>query len=177
MDAFEQLVAELFFAEGYWVETSVKVTLSREEKLEINRFSAPRWELDVVAYKAATDELLVIECKSFLDSTGVQWAELQEGHASTRYKLFREPVLRKVVLGRLKQQMVAAGRCRENASVRLGMAVGKAKGSDDGLLREHFKANDWDYFGPDWLKDRIIARAAESYSNQISSVVAKLLVR
>lgn len=41
MDAFEQLVAELFFTEGYWVQTSVKVELTKEEKRAIGGAQAP----------------------------------------------------------------------------------------------------------------------------------------
>src|SRR5688572_10917612 len=111
MDAFEQLAAELLFADGWWVQTSVKVHLTKEEKKLVGRQSSPRWELDVVAYKGVSNEILVVECKSFLDSRGVQWCELQDGHSSTRYKLFREPVLRETVLARLATQMVAEGRC------------------------------------------------------------------
>ena len=177
MDAFEQLVAEIFLAEGYWVETSVKVVLTKEEKQLIGRHSAPRWEIDVVAYKAATDVLVAVECKSFLDSTGVQWAELQDGHPSTRYKLFREPLLRETVLERLRLQMLAAGRCRHAAKVELAMAVGNVKRGDDTKLRDHFHANGWLYYGPEWLRARLTDRAGESYDNKISSVVAKLLLR
>lgn len=177
MDAFEQLVAELFFAEGYWVETSFKVDLTKEEKVRIGRMSTPRWEIDVVAYKASTDELLAIECKSFLDSTGVQWAELQDGHASKRYKLFREPLCREVVLERLRLQMVESGRCRNSVAVRLAMVAGKIKRGDEPILQEHFSANAWGFYGPDWLRARLTKLASGSYSNQVSAVVAKLLLR
>lgn len=177
MDAFEQLVAELFFAEGYWVQTSVKVDLTKEEKAAIGRRSSPRWEIDVVAYQAATNELLAIECKSFLDSTGVQWAELQDGHASKRYKLFREPRLREIVLERLRVQMIDARRCHEGATIRLAMAAAKIKRGDDDRLEAHLRANDWLFFGPQWLRQRLRTRASEGYSNQVSSMVAKLLLR
>jgi len=52
MDAFEQVVEEILWREGYWVRTSVKVELTREEKIAIELPSSPRWELDVVAYKS-----------------------------------------------------------------------------------------------------------------------------
>ncbi|NYT40773.1 hypothetical protein HZY97_08400 [Sphingomonas sp. R-74633] len=177
MDAFEQLVAELFFAEGYWVQTSFKVELTKEEKAAVGRASSPRWEIDVVAYKAATDDLLAIECKSFLDSTGVKWAELQDGHASKRYKLFREPELHSVVLNRLRTQMVETGRCRDTTKVRLAMVAGKVKRGDEERLPEHIQSKGWLFFGPDWLRDRLQERARDGYSNQVSSIVAKLLIR
>jgi len=68
MDSFEQVVATILGRNGYWVRTSVKVALTPDEKREIGRPSAPRWELDVVAYSGSRNELLVVECKSYLDS-------------------------------------------------------------------------------------------------------------
>lgn len=177
MDAFEQLAAELLFADGWWVQTSVKVHLTKEEKKQVGRFSTPRWELDLVAYKGATNEILVVECKSFLDSRGVQWCELQDGHSSKRYKLFREPTLREVVLNRLVEQMTADGRCAPNPSVRLGMIAGKLRVGDENSLPEHFAANDWVFLGPEWLREQLGKMATSGYSNQVSAIVAKLLLR
>lgn len=177
MDAFEQLVSEILFNEGYWVQTSVKVALTKEEKRLIGRHSAPRWELDVVGYKPSANELIAIECKSFLDSTGVQLAEFKEGHKSTRYKLFREQTLRETILARLVTQMVEAGRCPANVSVTLGMVAGKIKPGDENGLAEHFEAQGWLLYGPKWLRAQLEALAQESYTNQVSSVVAKLLLR
>ena len=68
MDSFEQVVATILGRDGYWVRTSVKVALPPDEKREIDRPSAPRWELDVVAYSGSRNELLVVECKSYLVS-------------------------------------------------------------------------------------------------------------
>ncbi len=42
MDAFEHLVSEILWAQGYWVRTSVKVALTKEEKVAIGRPSSPR---------------------------------------------------------------------------------------------------------------------------------------
>jgi hypothetical protein len=155
----------------------VKVELTKEEKKLVGRHSSPRWELDVVGYKGATNEILVIECKSFLDSRGVQWCELQDGHTSTRYKLFREPVLREVVLGRLVAQMTSEGRCAPNPTIRLGMMAGKVKSGDEELLPEHFAGNGWEFFGPEWLRDQLSQMSGRGYSNQVSAIVAKLLLR
>ena len=40
MDAFEELASDIFWSEGYWVRTGVKVELTREEKIRIGRHSA-----------------------------------------------------------------------------------------------------------------------------------------
>ena len=55
MDAFEQLAADIFWNDGYWVRTGVKVELTRDEKIRIGLPSAPRWEIDLIAYRAATN--------------------------------------------------------------------------------------------------------------------------
>lgn len=73
MDAFEQVVAEILWLQGHWVRTSVKVELSKEEKKRIQRPSSPRWELDIVAYSGRSNLLSVVECKSYLDSSGVHF--------------------------------------------------------------------------------------------------------
>lgn len=177
MDAFEQLVSEILSAEGYWVQTSVKVHLTKAEKVQIGRPSSPRWELDIVAYKPDSNELYVLECKSFLDSTGVQLRELQDGHASTRYKLFREPVLREVVFGRLVAQFLEQGLCRKDPIVRLGMVAGKIKRGDEKGISKHFRERGWLFLGPNWIGGKLAEIANESYENKVSSVVAKLLLR
>ena len=66
MDSFESIVRTIFESKGYWVKTSFKVDLTKEEKRKIGRPSSPRWELDVVAYKGGIKEILVIECNLIL---------------------------------------------------------------------------------------------------------------
>lgn len=61
---------------GSWTQTSIQVDLTKAEKRALGRHSSPRWELDVEASCGATNELLVVECKSFLDSLGVRCATL-----------------------------------------------------------------------------------------------------
>lgn len=111
MDSFEALISYLLQQEGYWFRKTVKVELTAEEKKKIGRPSSPRWELDLVAYKGSSNELMVIECKSYLDSPGVRARGLagRDSKEAARYKLFNDSVLRKTVLGRLKKQLVASG--------------------------------------------------------------------
>ena len=79
MDSFESIVRTIFESKGYWVKTSFKVKLTKEEKRKIGRPTSPRWELDVVAYKGGSKEILVIECKSYLDGLGVSADGLKNG--------------------------------------------------------------------------------------------------
>lgn len=178
MDAFEQLAADIFWNEGYWVRTSVKVELTREEKLRIGRHSAPRWEIDLIADHAARNELLALECKSYLDSGGVQAAHFQPGSKyAHRYKLFHDSVLRETVLGRLRLQCAQRGLCPADATLRLGLIHAHATRHNASLLDSIFAEGGWLLFGPDWLNDHLGRMAAGSYENSTAALVAKLLLR
>lgn len=180
MDAFEQLVSEVLWMEGYWVRTSVKVALTKAEKVAIGRPSCPRWELDIVAYSGGENLLRVIECKSFLDSRGVGIASFVDPTPTeaARYKLFNEETLRQVVLGRLAEQFVESGACAAKPKVRLGLACGKiSSDTDREAIRSHFADQGWDLLDEPWLRAQLKRLASGSYENQVSAVVAKLLLR
>jgi len=179
MDAFEQLAADILWAEGYWVRTGVKVELTRDEKVRIGRHSAPRWEIDLVAYHAGREELLALECKSYLDSGGVHAAHFEPGSKyAHRYKLFHEPVLRETVLERLRQQCVERGLCPERVGpARLGLIHGHATARNAALLHPRFEREGWLLLGPEWLRAHLSRMATGSYENSTAAVVAKLLLR
>jgi hypothetical protein len=177
VDAFEQVVAELFWAQGYWVRTSVKVNLTKEEKTEADRPTMPRPEIDLVAYHGGRNHMLALECKSYLDSRGVTYGEVCGDVGSTTYKLFRRANLREVVLRRLAQQSVEQGLCRPGVTVQLGMVAGKVASSDEPKLRTLFEDRGWFFEGPSWLKHQITQLSTGSYENQVAAVVSKLLLR
>jgi hypothetical protein len=179
MDAFEQVVSEILWREGYWVRTSVKVDLTKEEKREIGRPSSPRWELDIVAYSGRDNLLRVVECKSYLDNPGVgiRWLHNWNAKAPGRYKLFSDSKLCKVVLNRLSLQFVAAGMCLPNPKIRLSLVCGKIQNHARPGLEEHFKKNGWDLLDQKWLRESLEKMSAQGYENQVSAVVAKLLLR
>ena len=99
-NGFEQLVSEIVASQGYWIQTSVKVELSSEEKTLIGRKTSPRWELDIVAYSPGQNLLLVIECKNRLDSGGIKSIALSDPNSKNAklYKLFHDKTLRDVVM-------------------------------------------------------------------------------
>lgn len=177
MDAFEEVIAEVFFQQGYWTENSVKVNLTKEEKVAIGRPSSPRWEIDVVAYSGAKNELIAIECKSFLDSRGVTFAEFLEGSASTRYKLFREEGTRKVVLDRLRKDLSQSGYIPSDCAISFALVAGKIATGNEPQLKSHFDRKGWLLFGPEWVREKVGAMAASGYSNSVSAVVSKILLR
>lgn len=177
MDAFEHVVAEIFWSSGYWVRTSVKVDLTKAEKVEVGLPSMPRPEIDLVAYHGGSNKLLALECKSYLDSRGVTYAEICGDAESKTYKLFRRDKMREVVLRHLAAQVVEQGLCRSGVEVQLGMVAGKVYGGDESKLVELFQQRDWFFRGPCWLKSELTKLARTSYENQVSAVVTKLLLR
>jgi hypothetical protein len=178
LDSFESIIKTLFEAKGYWVKTCLKVELTKAEKRRIGRPSSPRWELDVVAYQGGTNEILVIECKSFLDSPGVKAASLMGGKASERYKLFNDDVLRNVVFTRLTTQLAGSGACPKDATVRLCLAAGKvASKKDREELTSYFKLKDWGFYSDDWIRRELRRLASFGYENEISIVTTKILNR
>jgi hypothetical protein len=178
VDAFEQLASDIFWNEGYWVRTGFKVELTREEKIRIGRHSAPRWEIDLVAYSPTSNEVLALECKSYLDSGGVHAAHFVEGSRyAKRYKLFHDATLRETVLERLRLQMVQCGLCPASARIRLGLVHAHATSRNAALLCDIFDAQEWLLFGPEWIRNRLERMSRGSYENNTAAVVAKLLLR
>jgi hypothetical protein len=180
MDSFEQVVAEILWREGYWVRTSLKVELTKEEKREIDLPSSPRWELDVVAYKASSNALLVVECKSYLDNPGVKFHGFDGSNekAAGRFKLFNKSKIREVVFNRLRKQLAELGSCSPDPSVTLCLACGRiANEADRQRMKDHFAQQGWQLWDEFWLRNRLKSMANGGYENQISAVVAKLLLR
>ena len=74
--------------------------LTKEEKREIGKPSMPRHEIDILAYKPAQSELMWVECKSYLDSTG-KFSYAYEGFfdnswlvdKSQMFTYFEEPIV------------------------------------------------------------------------------------
>lgn len=180
MDAFEFLVASLLRKEGYWVDGSYMVELTKEEKVAIGRPSSPRWEVDLIAYKGSENQILAVECKSFLDSMGVRHVGVsgQDPSDSKRYKLFNDPILRKTVLGRLAKQLVAAGAVRKSPKVTLCLATGRiASDADRERIRALFKKNRWKLFDDEWVRARLERCVGDGYQNNVAVVAAKILGR
>lgn len=177
MDAFEALIAMLLRHEGYWVTPSYKVNLTKEEKVLIERASSPRWEIDLLAYKPSTSELLAIECKSYLDSTGVDFRN-GEFRFPKRYKLFADEHLWSVVRKRLSVQLLKSGTILPKTTINLCLAIGKRAGKcDQKGMESHFAKRRWRLLQPEWIIEQLEKAATQGYENDIAFVVAKLLQR
>jgi hypothetical protein len=177
MDAFEELVSEVLRADGYWVHQGYKINLTTEDKRALGNPSMPRPEIDLVAYKAGTGELLSLECKSYFDSGGVHARDLLPGGKNAqRYKMFNNANLRELVLTRLAEQLAASGALAGKPVPKLGMIYGYATPPNRAIFEKHFEANGWCLFHPECLRELLQAMALRSYDNQVASVVAKLLL-
>jgi hypothetical protein len=180
VDSFESVVAQILERKGYWIRRCFKVNLTKEEKRAISRPSSPRWEIDILAYKASENEVLVVECKSYLDSPGVSAIAFEEQHGASKsnLKLFVEPTLREVVLARLSKQLIGAGLCADEPMIRLGLAAGHITTEVDRTkVRSIFALKGWELFDENWMISELRALANDGYEDLVPSVVAKLLLR
>ena len=178
MDSFESIVAMLLERKGYWIKKNFKVNLTKEEKRQIGRPSSPRWELDLIAYKAEGNELLVVECKSYLDSPGVGIKGFEGGTSKERYKLFNEPNLWQKVCGRLIIQLQEVGACTISPSVKLCLAAGKVASEDDRKrINELFNKKGWRFYDEKWIREELLKCSECDYENEVAIVVSKLLSR
>ena len=178
MDSFEHVVASLLQRKGHWTQTSVKVELTKEEKKAVGRPSSPRWEIDVVAFRAATNHLYVVECKSYLDSYGVRLSAFDgssEAHAN-RFKLFNEPKLREVVFNRLAIQFTERGFCRPDPTMTLCLVAGNIYNHREEIVAL-FERNDWQLWDAEWLRAELGVLAESGYDNSVEAIVSKLLLR
>ncbi len=133
-----------------------------------------------MAYKGATNELKIVECKSFLDSTGVSLASFDGSRPQdkSRYKLFHEKLLLKTVADRLVFQLEEAGFCRSSPKVVLCLAAGKIKNSRDrDSLRTFFSRRQWELLDEEWIGDRVRKIADAGYEDDVAIIVAKILER
>jgi hypothetical protein len=183
MEAFEKLIGGLLEREGYWVRYGFKVELSKAEKRRIGRPSCPRWEIDILAYKPAASELLVVECKSYFDSSGVSYSavsSMKKGRPN-RYKLFNDRHLRNVVFRRLKEQLIDAGLSKKPPAFTLCLAAGRivegVNGKDRASLGRFLERNGWRLFDSEWVRSALENVSLSGYEDDVAVVVAKLFVR
>ncbi len=180
MDAFESLMATLLEREGYWVRSSFKVELTKGEKRAIDRPSTARWELDLVAFNAKENKVLVIECKSYFNSPGVnmKYFGKEKTVYTNRMKLFNGKKLRRIVLARMKKQMVKDGLCKESSKVQLCLATGRiSSDSEREKIKELFIKRGWKLYDDKWIAEKVKAFASLGYENDVAAVVAKIILR
>lgn len=184
MNAFEDIVRQYLEAEGYWVRQSVKVEISREDKLEIGLRTMPRPEIDLVALNAKENELLLVEVKSFLDSQGVYFGENAIGEfkkkdswASRRYRLFADSTFREVVTKKLKEEFLQKGLINDKTKINYALAVGKFYSSSEPDTKAFFLKKGWKLFTPQQIKEKIKELAEKGWEDNLATITAKLILR
>lgn len=180
MDAFESIVAKAFEARGYWTRIGFKVDLDKATKKALNNPSMPRPEIDIVAYKPAENKLLLIECKSYLDSVGVQYAAFSTPDSVTanRFKLFHNEPLLCAVKEQIVRQMTECGMLASpTPCIQLCLVAGKIYGNDEAPLKAHFQQQGWIFVSPSELVADLRCFANRGYENDVAMIVVKLLER
>lgn len=139
----------------------------------------PRPELDVVCWKPSKNELLIVECKSYLDSTGVR-AEHFHGEEvkDDAYKILNRTALRELVVRALIRQLRGEGLLIGDAPVvRFILVAGKIYSDHEQPIRSIFERNGWTLITPRELAAGIRKFASRGYENDVITIVTKILER
>lgn len=179
MDAFETIAARFFEVQGYWTRVGVKVDITKAEKAAVKNPSMPRPELDVICWKPAKNELLIVECKSYLDSTGVR-AEHFHGEEvkDDAYKLLNRTALRELVVRALIRQLRGEGLLiGDDPAVRFILVAGKIYSDHEQSIRNIFERNGWILVTPRELAAGVRKFASRGYENDVITIVTKILER
>lgn len=180
MDAFEHIASRYFEAQGYWTRVGVKIALTKEEKRDLGNPSMPRPEVDIIGFKPHLNELLIIECKSYLDSDGVR-IENFDGTDSLhkeRFKMFNRDSLRKLVTAKLIEQLRQEGLLLAgDPKVNYGVVAGNIKAGHESKLIEKFQEMGWLLVTPSALARGLRKFASRGYENDIVTMVIKILER
>jgi hypothetical protein len=179
MEYFETIIKTLLEHEGYWVRQSFKVNLTKQEKKQIGKPSVPRPEIDLLALKPKSQEVLVLEAKSHFDSPGVRLADIQEEFQipEGRYKLFTCTNYRNVVLNRLTQDLQDLGMVSGDIKMKLGLVAGHIYQDRSEKIRNYFNSKGWFFWSPEDVRDKVNALAAKGYENEPAIITAKILMR
>ena len=177
MDAFRSLIVMLLERRGFWVRSGFKVNLTKLDKLSICHPTCPRWEIDIVAYKGAANELWLVECKSQLDSWGVKFSSFTK-EGPNGYRFFTDANLRRVVTNRVVAQLEETGSCQSTPTTTLCLATGKIRNeADRHSVREYFKRSGWVLWDDEWISSALCDFSKGSYEDDVARLVATFLLR
>jgi hypothetical protein len=130
----------------------------------------PRPEIDVVAWKPGKNQLLIIECKSYLDSTGVRLEHLhgQADAENDKFKLFNRGALRELVVAALIRQLRAEGLIvGSDPSVHFVLIAGKIYSDHGAKLKARCEEHGWRLIGPAELAQGVRRFAKRGYENDV----------
>ncbi len=178
MDAFETLVTGILQRrERLWTWQNYKIDLTREDKLRLGKPSHPRIDVDVVAYQPIENRVLWVECKSYLDSSGVSMNAFTpaNGQHADRFKVFTDQTYRVVASAALVRQLVAERMVRPDPVIEFWLVAGRIAPMSADKLREHFMNNGWKLRDRPWIEASLRELARMAYDDDVVMMVAKLL--
>ena len=177
MNAFEDIIRRFLESEGYWVRQSVKLDITKAQKVQIGTPSMPRPEIDLVAYKASTNELVLVEAKSYLDSYGVYYEAIADSTdaGAARYKLFTSDIFQKIVTEALVDQYLGCGLIKKKVKVIYGLAAGKIHKGNEKPIADYFRKNKWILITPEQLRNFVEQCATKGWEDDVVTITAKLL--
>ena len=117
--------------------------------------------------------------KSFFDSTGVKFKDIQHTHKipEGRYKLVTCEDYRKIIEDNIKKDFISKGLISEKIQPKLGLIFGKVRKLDGEKIRSFCDKNNWFYWSPEDVQDRVKKLALKGYENEPSVITAKILLR
>jgi len=179
MDAFENIVAQLLIEDDFWVMTSVRVDLTKEEKKEINKPTTPRPEIDIIAFNLKNNTLFLIEVKSFFDSRGVVFSELQKKSdiQKGRYKLLTSDKYRNIISKRLFEDLNKKGLINTKTKISYGLIAGNVYQNKESEIKEYFNSKKWLFWGPSEIKSKVIKLSSKGYENNPVTIASKIILR
>lgn len=176
MDAFEHIVGLYLQEKNYWTRHSVKVDLTKSDKEKIKLPTIPRPEIDLVAYNPVSDEIILIEAKSYLNSSGVTIGGLSGTDKKTkdRYRLLNNKTYQKVVTDRLVKDFIKRQIIKKTTKVKYALAAGNVQNKSLKDVAVYLAKNKYLYFDPIDIKQTIKNLANKGWDDNIITVTAKL---
>ena len=176
MDSFESLIATILEENGFWVQSSVKLNITPFLRKFIGP-TDPRPEIDIVAYKGGTNELWLVECKSYLDSGGVSISAFNGKNPKfeKKFKLFTNEKYFNGICKELINQLIVKDKIRQKPKIRRLLAAGHIAKKSQKKLKEYFIKKDWELWDEEKLKKFLTALSTKGYDNSIATMVVKLL--
>ena len=179
MDSFEEIAGLLLINDKYWVRHSVKVYLTKEEKIKINKPSTPRPEIDIVAFDVINNTVFLIEVKSFIDSGGVVYEKVVENNKfpTGKYKILTSKLYQDTIISRLKNDWISADLINKKTKFSFGLIAGNIYKNKEDELIKHFNKNNWFFWGPTIIKQKLIELSKKGYENSTITIVTKLMTK
>ena len=155
-EAFEEIMAVLLESDGYWLKRNVKIQLPAPTAASLGLKSGA-CELDLVAFNATEpQEVLIVECKSYGRSGGVDWRTFKAPTPPItrrhRYRLFWNKPLQAGITALLQSSGITPAvphvYCLASAAT---IQTSHAK------IQAHLHAGGMRFFDRAWVSQKLLA--------------------